>query len=463
MESVAREKQYRVAVIGAGVSGLSAAYYLVRQSGQSLSGLHIFEESSEVGGNLKSRSIGGEVHELGAQTLLLSHPQLNELINALSLSDSVIETKSSSRGLLYRKKFVALNPFALLRFGVVSIASLLRVLIEPFVKAEPDRLETAEQFFTRRFGKVFSQRVIRPVLLTMWSGGFEKVIVNFALPKLKELERKFGSVVGGFFVSRFLAKKERSKNSSGALRNGLQTLPITLERFVDDECRKLGIHYSLQTRVCVKDVVFQNDYVILNGNKYDRIIVAVPPWKSQFKINDKLTDLWEALKKIEAQDVVVISLGGIGTPMEVTKSRFGCAAVERESGLSGIVFVHAAYPDHSREDGWLFRLIYGTDSASKLSKMSDTEIVKLAFEFLKSCRLVGSQSTVSQAFLRRVSGAIPLATKAKPELLKKLDEAQKACSQIAFCGAYTHGASVGACVESGKQAALQISQTLVSV
>lgn len=101
----------RIAVLGGGISGLTAAYTLARarQSGAPIEEF-LVEGSSRLGGVVQTERLGEFVLEAGPDSFLSEKPEAAALCRELGLGDSLIGSNDARRRtyILYRGKLVAL-------------------------------------------------------------------------------------------------------------------------------------------------------------------------------------------------------------------------------------------------------------------------------------------------------------------------------------------------------------------
>lgn len=126
-----RETAKRVAVVGAGVSGLAAAYKLKSQ-GVSVT---LFEADNRTGGKIRTVKQDGLIWDEGANTMTESEIEVTKLLDDLGLRDKL------QLPLAQNKRYVARNgtplmlpsgPISLIGSEVLSTPAKLRLFLEPF-------------------------------------------------------------------------------------------------------------------------------------------------------------------------------------------------------------------------------------------------------------------------------------------------------------------------------------------
>ncbi len=199
----------RVAILGGGIAGLSAAYYLretARERGLPIE-IVLLERSTRVGGAIETARDGENLLELGPDSLVTTKPWALDLIRALGLEGETIGvTPGLYAGVLRGKRVVPLNEGfrfftptslgSLATSGLLSWSGLLRAAREPFVprrKSETD--ESLASFVTRRLGREVLERLAQPLIGGVYSGDPASLSMRATMPQFVEYERRYGSLV----------------------------------------------------------------------------------------------------------------------------------------------------------------------------------------------------------------------------------------------------------------------------
>ena len=189
-----------VAVIGAGIAGLSAAYHLAAQG----FGVQLYEASSRVGGALYTHKEGPWRAELGPNTVPDRGGALIELIDELGLRPKLLKPSSSSptRFIVNEGKLCALPSDAksFLQTPLLSQAAKLRLLAEPVLpkrEREPNFDESLYSLAARRLGEEVVETLLDPFVAGTYAGSVRQLSSTYALSMLGELEREYGSIFYG--------------------------------------------------------------------------------------------------------------------------------------------------------------------------------------------------------------------------------------------------------------------------
>lgn len=222
-----------VAIIGAGITGLTAAFYLKRKR----FAVTVYEASDRVGGVIQSIRRDGYLAEFGPNTLLETSPKISQMIQDVGLQARRLDPdpKAEARYVVRYGRPIAMpaKPLGFLTTDLFTLKAKLAVVREPFIKPRRDGVEESiGQFVVRRFNQEFLDHAIDALVAGIYAGDPNKLSVMHAFPKLKALEENYGSMIKG----QILGGRERKKRGEVAkdrapkfsFDEGLQVLPDTL-------------------------------------------------------------------------------------------------------------------------------------------------------------------------------------------------------------------------------------------
>jgi oxygen-dependent protoporphyrinogen oxidase len=226
-----------VVVVGAGISGLAAAFRLARGGMR----VAVIEASSRPGGALLTREEAGFRFELGPNTVVENDPGLPALIRDCGLEGELLAAAPEARRryLWHRGRLVPLpgGPLSFLRSPLFPAAAKLRLLREPWAPPPPAGEETVADFVRRRLGQPFLDLVVAPFVSGIYAGDPERLAVRWAVPRIAALEAEHGGLIRGALARRKSSAAPRGRMIS--LREGIEELPRRLAREVGDV--RLGV------------------------------------------------------------------------------------------------------------------------------------------------------------------------------------------------------------------------------
>ncbi len=242
-----------VAVIGGGITGLTAAFCL-KQKGVPVT---VYEASNRVGGVIQSLQRDGYLAEFGPNTILETSPKIRQLIHDAGLDARRLDPdpRAEARYVVRYKRPISMpgSPLKFFTTRLFTAKAKLAVLREPFVPPRRDgQEESIAEFVVRRLGQEFLDHAIDALVAGVYAGDPRKLSVQQAFPKLAKLEAKYGSLIKG----QILGARERKRRGDVAkdrapkfsFDQGLQVLTDTLrERLGDSVCLNISVTRLRQT------------------------------------------------------------------------------------------------------------------------------------------------------------------------------------------------------------------------
>ena len=234
-----------VAIIGAGITGLTAAFHLKR-AGVSVT---LYEAGNRAGGVIQSFRKDGFLAEFGPNTILETSPKIAQLIREAGLESRKLasDPKAEARYVVRYGRPIEMpgSPPGFFTTKLFTARAKLAVLREPFIKPRRDGIEESiAQFVVRRFNQEFLDHAIDALVAGIYAGDPHKLSLPHAFPKLKALEDNYGSMIKGQILGA-LERKKRKKSGDVAkdrapkisFDEGLQVLPDTLAGHLGDSLK----------------------------------------------------------------------------------------------------------------------------------------------------------------------------------------------------------------------------------
>ncbi|MGZ8179812.1 protoporphyrinogen oxidase [Williamsia sp. SKLECPSW1] len=221
----------RVAVVGAGVSGLTAALTL-RDALDPDAQIDVLEASSRPGGLLTSRTVAGVDVDAGAESFIVRRPEALALVDRLGLSEHVVTPTGRRPAVLARGTLQPLPRPTVMGIpatpdAVVAVAddSDLALMAD-----EPDRAfrwtpgddVAIGALVGERFGRSVVDRSVDPMLSGVYSARADDIGLRAALPQIAaRLDAGAGSLTAAIGA---VLPPPSDTPVFGALRGGYRTL-----------------------------------------------------------------------------------------------------------------------------------------------------------------------------------------------------------------------------------------------
>jgi oxygen-dependent protoporphyrinogen oxidase len=205
----------RVAILGGGISGLSAAWYLLKKEPKAQ--IDLFEASTRLGGWIESKIENQFLFELGPRTFQTARcPELLQMIQELGLEVVYSDKKSQSKFLCRRGQLRSIGSF-----WPQILRAALQDLFAPRSKAED---ESIYDFACRRMGRNAAELFFDPIAKGVYGGDIRKLSTRASFPFLFEAEKRERSLVKWMF------KQKRKDPSLFTLRDGMESLIKALQK-----------------------------------------------------------------------------------------------------------------------------------------------------------------------------------------------------------------------------------------
>jgi protoporphyrinogen/coproporphyrinogen III oxidase len=183
-----------VVVIGGGIAGLAAAFYLKDQPAR----VTVLEGAGRIGGKLAASDVAGVAMDEGAEALLARRPEGIELITAAGLGDELVPAGVTSSAIytrgamrpLPRRQFMGVpaDLDELAATGVISPEGIARARAEQVRPAGADDVSVTE-YVGSRLGPEIVDRLVDPLLGGVYAGRSEDLSFAATLAPLAAAAR----------------------------------------------------------------------------------------------------------------------------------------------------------------------------------------------------------------------------------------------------------------------------------
>ena len=455
-----------VVVIGAGMAGLTAAWWLHQANVP----VTVLERTEHAGGVVGTTKLGGHLFERGPTTVIAKAPALNELIDAVGLRDAVqYSNESAHRRLIWSNaglQEAPSGPWSFLTSPLLGLGAKLRLLREPWVKrGDPQNQETLREFLERRIGSGATDAFADPFVTGVFAGRLEHLGAD-AFPRLVAFEREHGSLIRGMAASR---KAERAQPGSiserkGLLsfRGGLSVLPATIRQ-------RLGTRLRFGHEVFgLEPVGHRGDEgwivrAVAGGRHVDydasAVVIATPSYVTHSLLERMDGELAQPIAGIPHPHVASIGLGYRRDAVAHPLDAFGllCASGTSEisdTGVLGVIFASSVFAGRAPQNSVSLSVIMGGSRNPECAQMEDSTLVDQARTALAI--QLGVRGLPDAVSVSRWPRAIPQYQPGHGERMRTLKATLGTWNRLHLAGNYLNGVGLEQAVASGSHVARAI-------
>ena len=358
-----------VIIVGAGLSGLSAAHFIGKRAPEMQ--VLLLERKERVGGAIRSSRVDGYLVEHGPHGYLDNVKESQELLHDLDMDAEVqrASLKEFIRYLCLEGKLTAIpqHPAKIIKSRILPFSKKVRVLAGLWKRPEPAE-QTVAEWVARRFGKSilpFADAVITGT----HAGDIHKLSMDAIFPGIRKMELGSGSVIGG------LIRSEEKRASKGlpamiSFRNGMETLIL-----------KLASRYSIRTQVKVDHIRRKDSHWIVKTSREElksrRLVVATNINQALELLSPLASPPLPQVPEAHLANVVM----GFRQQNAAIPHGFGFLAPQREKRfVLGVLFSTHMFPGRAPDSHALIEVLVGGRHHPDRVALGDDELVERSYE-----------------------------------------------------------------------------------
>lgn len=440
----------KIAVIGAGITGLTACFNLKKNGIQA----DLFDKKGEPGGVIKTEQYKGWNYEYGPNTLLLKDQEIEDFLYDLNLQDEIkVANADASKRYIVKNGELLTLPTSFSEFIKTSLFSLnakLQMFREPF-KRKTDEDVTFAEFIEHRFGKEILDYAVNPFVAGIYAGRPENLSLKHSFSVLHELEQEFGSVMLGAIRKKFQSrKKKKTERRLISFKKGLQQLPGTIYSNLDNtylnhdvkQVKKSDDGWYLKTQMG-------------NFGPYLDVILTIPlhKWNRQLlPVNEQDLDI---LKRVKYPALSIMILGYKKEQISHPLDGFGFLVPEKEQrSILGALFTSTLFRDRAPKNHHLLTVFVGGDRQPELAQLDSEELLKTVEKDLKE--LIGLEGIAVYKDHIYWPKSIPQYHRTYDEVIDIFEDLESRFPGLHIAGNFRGGVSVPDCIKNGIKVAERV-------
>lgn len=445
-----------VTIIGAGISGLAAAYALQERGRNVL----VLERQARTGGKATSEHIGGFLMEHGPSSINGTSPAAAAWSGALGLEDEQVELGPGVKRRYLtaggRLCGIPTHPLGFLTSGYLTLPGRLRMLGEIAIpRGERPPGETVAQFCTRRFGAEFAERVMEPLVAGMFADDARLVGAASVFPALVEMEKRHGSIIRALIRARAGGGRMPGRRLF-SWRDGIGTLPQALAARLAPWVRT-GIAVR---RIAVTAGGFRIEAGANGAIETSAVVIATPPHVAAGLLADIDAAAAEAAAAIEAPPLAVAFLGYRRDQVAHPLDGIGylTPAGERRA-LTGALFASTMFPGRAPEGHVALSAYLGGARAPELALRPPRELLGTAER--EFAELLEAKGRPVVARLKVWPRGLPQYHAGHAARIAALEHLSDRVHGLLVTGNYLHGVSIAACLQQAIDTADRVNALLL--
>ncbi len=446
-------------IIGGGVSGLSAAYFLGSLGIRSV----LIEKSNRLGGLIKTDYLEGCRLEAGPDSYIATKPSVAELAKELGdLGDQIISSNDAARRVYIVRSgklvplpqgMVMMAPAkwpAVMQSPLFSVDTKLRFIAETMAK--PRKRETdisVGELVADHFGNEVLEYVADPLLAGVYGGSAATLSAGAVLPRFLGYEEQFGSLIRG-------VRKDFQTGPKGlfrSFRDGMQSLTDALAGSIQDST-------SLVHGQAVSVRRTRGEWQVSVGDeqlKATHLICACPTYVCGTLFEESAPLLAAQLAAIPYSSAILVTMVYEAAGIEHSLNGFGFLVPQKERRtIAAATWINTKFPQRIKDGLAAIRVFIVAEEALRLLSASDQEIMELAAADLK--RLMGIAAQPRFSKLYRWADSMPQYIVGHGARQQSIKQELSALPNLHLVGNAYDGVGIPDCIRLTKQAAMDISQ-----
>lgn len=458
-----------VAVVGGGITGLSAMHYLQQLKKQQNFDLELvlIEQDAELGGKIRTVKDAEFIMETGADSIVARHASVMPLIEELDLQDRVVYNGTGISYLYANNQLhaipadtvfgIPMDEKALFSSTLVSDEGKRAALRDFETKNETFTCDSSIGEFLEAFlGKELVDNQIAPVLSGVYSGNLHELTLASTLPYLVDYKNKYGSIIKGLEANKQHFQGTANKKFI-SFDGGMAVLIDRLEEKLDEATIIKGV----ATKAVVKtadgyEVKMADGRTVLA----EYVILATPHEAAESLLKEKALE--PEFGQLLNSSLISVYFGFDLPDAQLPADGTGFI-VSQDTDLlcNACTWTSRKWSHTSRNGNLLVRLFYKSSnpSYSRLKDLSESELAEAALADIQ--KSLGIDAKPVSIEVTGWKNLMPNYTMQHKTAVSALEEKMaELVPNVRLAGASFYGVGIGACIQNGKDLAMEIAASI---
>lgn len=460
-------RNLRIAVIGGGIAGVSAAWRLRQQLGPSAR-IVLCEAYDRLGGKLKTVDFLGGSVDMGAEAYLSLRGDFTQLIREVGLEDQLTEPSGLPSGLFVEGQLVDIPRSTLM--GIPRDGACIAHIVgeEAARRVDEEKLgqpmtwahgqdATVGQLVEARFGRVVVDRLVSPLLGGVYSCSAFDLGVRATMPELADKLEALGDSGEGFYltdaISEILDERESQRrqrtNGTGAV---FKSLRCGYRGLLEAMVRQAAPDVLLNTGIEAIGRTNKGWYVEPLG-EFDVLVIATPAPTAAVLLDDVAPTAAEILHGVELASSVVVGMR-MASDHGIPQRSGVLLGADSPTDAKAFTFSSRKWPHLGDRGGAFVRASFGTFAEPWYLEVEDRALLTYAIDDL--AKVTGERKQPEEYFVQRWWGGLPRYGVGYREKMQQAYEELREKKGLALAGSMLDGVGVPASAATGIRAADEI-------
>lgn len=447
----------RIAIIGSGITGLTAAYRLQQQIDKDNLPYEVIvlESSIRSGGKLYTMKFGDQYIDLGAESIDTRQPEAVELIKELDLSKHLEYSRNGKPDIFAFNKLYQLDCDTykgipakrtdIWKFDLISFQGKLSFLKDTYFSRTDETIEvTTKKYFAQRVGEEVAEYVSEPFFSKIYSSDIDEIGIKGLNDPIVSLEKEHGTITKALEAHPELIDGDGNYIT---FNQGLETLTKSLTDKVEPTIR-----YSKKVTDIKKSI---NNTYIIDINKKEQlrvhsIIVATDSGAYNQIFSDIL--LSDYFKDIKMGSIGFVLFSFPKGSIKKTPQGNGVLSVRRNNSyIQSVVWLNKKWGHYADKDEELLGIYFGRSSDSIMMSLSNKQIEEAILRDLH--KMLSIDEKPNYRIIKRWPNAIPQFSVNHKEKTKNLIEfLDEKYPGLYLVGNGMNGFGINNCINQANQA-----------
>ena len=461
----------KVAIIGAGITGLASAYYFKRY--QPDIDVTIFEATNRPGGKIQTYRKDGYTIELGPESYLGRKTIMTEIAKDLGLENELITNQTGQSYIFAKNKLYPIpggsimgiptdiKPF--LKTRLISPLGKLRASLDLF--KSPIQIEddiSVGDFFRQRLGNEILENLIEPLMGGIYGTDIDHLSLMSTFPDFKKKEESYGSLIKGMQHEKAERVKQRQlypgapKGQFKQFRHGLSSFIEALAK--DVESKGVTIRYNS----AVEDIVTKKgEYDIKIGDSsetFDGLLITTPHQTFMKWFNHD--EAFKYFNEMDSTSVATVVFAFDEQNIENTYNGTGFViARTSNTDITACTWTTKKWPFTTPEGKVLIRAYVGKPEDTVVEDHTDEEIAAIARRDLE--KMMTFKGDPDFTIVNRLPKSMPQYHIGHISQIRKIQQhVKQTYTGLRITGAPFEAVGLPDCIQQGKHAVEELIEEL---